>query len=96
MDRRLDADDLLLARFRAGDEAAFAAVFDGWSGAAFRLAVRILGNDADAEDVVEETFWQLWRTRESFDARRGGLTTWILTIARSRALDRCRAVGRRR
>ena len=94
--RRPDADDLLLARFRAGDEAAFAAVFDGWSGAVFRLAARILGNDADAEEVVEETFWQLWRNRESFDVRRGGMTTWVLTIARSRALDRHRAVGRRR
>ena len=90
------ADDILLARFRAGDEAAFATVFDGWSGAVFRLAARIVQNDADAEEVVEETFWQAWRTRSSFDAERGGLTAWLMTIARSRALDRRRATGRRR
>lgn len=87
--------DLLLRRFRAGDEAAFAAIFDGWSGSVFRLAARILQNDADAEEVVEETFWQAWRNREQFDAGRGSLTAWLLAIARSRALDRRRAGARR-
>lgn len=87
--------DLLAARFRAGDEAAFAAVFDGWSGAVFRLAARILRDDTEAEEVVEETFWQAWRNRESFDPRRGGMTAWLMTIARSRSLDRLRAAGRR-
>ena len=90
------SDDILAARFRAGDEAAFAAVFDGWSGAVHRLALRIVRDASDAEDVVEETFWQAWRQRETFDGRRGGLTAWLLTIARSRALDRLRASGRRR
>lgn len=89
-------DQLLLARFRAGDEAAFAAVFDTWSGAVYRLASAILGDATEAEDVVEETFWQAWRNRESFDPGRGGMTAWLLTIARSRALDRRRAAGRRR
>ena len=97
MERHPDpGEDRLLARFRAGDESAFAAVFDGWSGAVFRLAAGILGEDTEAEDVVEETFWQAWRTRETFDPRRGTLTAWLMTIARSRALDRRRATGRRR
>lgn len=89
-------DDLLTARFCAGDESAFAAVFDGWSRAVFRLAARMLRDDTEAEEVVEETFWQAWRTRESFDRSRGGMTAWLMTIARSRALDRQRAAGRRR
>lgn len=97
MDRTsLAPDQLLLARFRAGDEAAFAAVFDGWSAAVHRLAMRILQDSTEAEEVVEETFWQAWRNRESFDPARGGLPAWLLTIARSRALDRRRAAGRRR
>lgn len=86
----------MLARFRAGDETAFAAVFDGWSAAVYRLAMRILEDGTEAEEVVEETFWQAWRNRESFDSARGGLTAWLLTIARSRALDRRRSAIRRR
>lgn len=97
MERRPDpGEDRLLARFRAGEESAFATVFDGWSGAVFRLAAAILGEDSEAEDVVEDTFWQAWQSRESFDPGRGTLTAWLMTIARSRALDRLRATGRRR
>ncbi|MGH8164671.1 MAG: sigma-70 family RNA polymerase sigma factor, partial [Rhodanobacteraceae bacterium] len=53
--------------------------------------------DADgAEDVVEETFWQVWQRASSYDASRGTVRTWILTIGRSRALDRIRSRKRNR
>jgi RNA polymerase sigma-70 factor (ECF subfamily) len=53
--------------------------------------------DADeAEDVVEETFWQAWRKASSYEPSRGAVSTWLLTIGRRRALDRLRAKGRRR
>ena len=97
MESRSDiGKDRLLARFCAGEEGAFAEVFDGWSGAVFRLAAGILGEDSEAEDVVEETFWQAWRSRTTFDPGRGTMIAWLMTIARSRALDRRRARGRRR
>lgn len=91
-----NSERTLVDRFRAGDEAAFAAVFDGWSGAVHRVATRILKDATEAEEVVEDTFWQAWQSREQLDADRGTLTGWLLSIARSRALDRLRASGRRR
>jgi RNA polymerase sigma-70 factor (ECF subfamily) len=87
---------MLLTRFVAGDERAFAELFDMWSAPVFRVASRILDDPAGAEEVVEETFWQAWTTRASFDPARAGIAAWLLMIARSRALDRARARSRRR
>jgi RNA polymerase sigma-70 factor (ECF subfamily) len=60
------------------------------------LITRILKSADDVEDVVEETFWQTWRQANRFAADRGSVQTWVLTIARSRALDRLRAARRLR
>ncbi len=62
---------------------------------ALAVALRIVGRLDEAEDVVQETFVDAWRTRERFDSRRGSPTAWILNIARSRALDRLRKDGNR-
>src|SRR3982750_1997864 len=55
----------------------------------------MLDDADDAEDVGEETFWQAWRTAGQFDRRRASASTWLVTIARTRALDRLRARHRR-
>jgi len=60
------------------------------------VVARVLRQPDDIEDVVEETFWQAWRQASRFDPARGAVQTWLLTIARSRALDRVRALRRRR
>lgn len=57
-------------------------------------ARRILGDPSEAEDVAQETFIELWRRSSDFDARRGSAATWVMTIARSRAIDRLRARAR--
>jgi RNA polymerase sigma-70 factor (ECF subfamily) len=62
---------------------------------ALAVALRIVGRLDEAEDVVQETFVDAWRTRDRFDVRRGSPTAWILNIARSRALDRLRKDGNR-
>lgn len=62
---------------------------------ALAVALRIVGRMDEAEDVLQETFVDAWRTRDRFDSRRGSPTAWILNIARSRALDRLRKDGNR-
>ena len=91
-----DDDRGLLARMAAGDERALGALYDRWSAITHALALRIVGDRDEAEDVVEETFWQLWRQASRYAESRGSVSTWLLTIARSRALDRRRALQRRR
>ena len=78
-----------------GDEAALAELYDRWSHRVHTIAFWILKDADDAEDVVEETFWQVWRTAGGFDRRRSSGSTWLLMISRSRALDRLRARRRR-
>src|SRR5579871_33141 len=91
------ADDLaLIGRVAAGDESAFSALFDRWQPVVRAVADRILADADEADDVVEETFWQAWRGAARFDASRGSVQTWLLTIARTRSLDRLRARRRRR
>ena len=88
-------DDALLQRIAAGDEQALGALYDRWSPLVFSLCVHVLGDDDEAEEAVEETFWQAWRQAARYDITRGAVSTWLTTIARSRALDRLRAKRRR-
>jgi len=84
-------DRALLARVAAGDIAALRALYDAHAPRAMAIAVRILRSPEEAEDVVQETFLELWRRAAQFDSRRGSAIAWIVTIARSRAIDRLRA-----
>lgn len=91
-----DDDDALLRRIATGDEHALGALYDRWSPLVFSLCVHILGDDDEAEEAVEETFWQAWRQAGRYDTARGAASTWLTTIARTRALDRLRATRRRK
>ena len=86
-----DQDRVLLRRMANGDESALAALYDGWAERVHTLAYWILNDPDEADDVVEETFWQAWRTAGRYDSKRGGTSTWLIMIARSRALDRLRS-----
>lgn len=79
----------------AGDEQALGAIYDRWATTVHTLAYYLLGQADEAEDAVEETFWQAWREAGRYDASRGAVSTWLSTIGRSRALDRQRARRRR-
>ena len=69
------------------DPAAFEIVYDRHGGAAFSLAYRIAGDRAKAEDITQEAFLSLWRSRARYDRARGSVRTWLLGIVRNRAID---------
>lgn len=85
----------LIARLRRRDPEALALVFDRLGRRAFGLAYQIVGNGAEAEDVVQDTFLTLWRQADRLDPERGHLTGLILTVAHRKALDAVRARRRR-
>lgn len=88
------ADDATLAallhRIVHQDHRALEALYDLCAARVFGLVQRIVNNHATAEEVVEDTFWQAWRQAPRFDAARGRPLTWLLAIARSRAIDALR------
>ncbi len=96
---RDDASELddsgLVARIAAGEEAAFVVAYDRHSSFVFGSVVRFLGDREAAAEVVQDAFVTLWRRASQFDARAGSLLTWLLAIARHRAIDRLRAEARR-
>lgn len=94
--QQTDAEDAELLRAVArGDEAAFARVYDRYSPILLGLLLRILRSRAEAEDVLQEVFLQVWQQARSFDPARGRPFTWLVTLSRSRAIDRLRAVDSR-
>ena len=90
-----DSDILLLKAIAARDEAALAQLYDRYDRILFGLLMRILNNREEAEDVLQETFIQVWRKAADFDETRGRPFTWLVTLARSRAIDRLRTLASR-
>lgn len=74
----------------ARDENALASLYDAMACRIYGLALRITRNAQTAEEVVEDTFWQIWRQAPRFDPARGNATAWMLTMTRSRAIDALR------
>lgn len=79
-----------IARIVRQDEHALAELYDALAGRVYGLALRITRQVQTAEEVTEDAFWQVWRQAPRFDPTRGSVLSWILTIARSRALDALR------
>ena len=80
----------------AGETRALAQFYERWSRSVHALVVRLVRDPDDADDVVEDTFYQAWRQASRYEPSRGAVSTWIVTIARSRALDRLRSRRRLR
>ncbi|HEX8776236.1 MAG TPA: sigma-70 family RNA polymerase sigma factor [Pyrinomonadaceae bacterium] len=88
-------DSKLLHAVARGDEAALASLYDRYRLILFGLILRILHSRPEAEDILQDVFIQVWKTAGSFDDARGRPFTWLVTLARSRAIDRLRALGSR-
>ena len=85
----------LLKAIAARDEAALAQLYDRYRTILFGLLMRILNNREEAEDVLQEVFLQVWRKATDFDESRGRPFTWLVTVARSRGIDRLRTLAAR-
>lgn len=89
------SDAELLRAVASGDEAALASIYDRYASILLGLLLRILHSRGEAEDVLQEVFLQVWRRAGDFDESRGRGFTWLVTLARSRAIDRLRALDSR-
>ena len=89
-------DAALIRRMVDADETALGALYDRWVRSLYSLVLHLLKDPDEAEDVVEETFWQAWRKADSYEPSKGAVSTWLLTIGRRKALDRLRSRKRSR
>jgi RNA polymerase sigma-70 factor, ECF subfamily len=85
-------DGELVARLKRRDPDAMASLYDRYGRMIYSLILRMVRNDAAAEDLTQETFLRVWNRVHGFDQERGALGPWILAVARNRAIDYLRSV----
>ena len=88
-------DVQILQRIAAGDQAALGELYDRFSRPLFSVALRVLHDSAEAEDVLHDVFVTLWDKAANFESSRGHAFSWALTLTRNRAIDRVRSRKRR-
>jgi RNA polymerase sigma-70 factor, ECF subfamily len=84
------ADEEAMQLVGDGNPRAFELIYDRHGGAAFSLAYRMVGNRVAAEDIIQEAFLSIWRSRLRYDQSRGSVRTWVLGIVHNRAIDALR------
>ena len=88
---RAAEDRALLARVAQREPGAMVDLYDRYSGMLMGLASRVLGSSSDAEEVLQEAFLQVWNQAPRYDPGRSSVSTWLVLIVRSRAIDRLRS-----
>ncbi len=81
------SDEALVAQVARGNGAALEALYDRHSSTVLGLTLKIVGDRAAAEDVLQETFWRLWKSADTYQSQRGSFTSWLFRIARNLAID---------
>ena len=89
-------EQYLIRLLKAQDREAISLLYDRYCAALFGVVLRIVGSEALAEDVIQETFIKVWRNGRNYDRRKGKLFTWLLNIARNTAIDTIRTSHYRR
>src|ERR671924_1619640 len=89
-DIRVLADEEMMQLVQRGDPRAFELLYDRHGGAAFSLAFRMSGDRLAAEDIAQEAFLSIWRSRLRYQPERGSVRTWVLGIVHNRAIDSLR------
>lgn len=87
--------EALVAAVARGDREALGQLYDCFAGRVMAVLVRMLPTRAEADELLQEVFTELWQKAGAYDRDRGTVTTWVITVARSRALDALRASRRR-
>jgi RNA polymerase sigma-70 factor (ECF subfamily) len=90
------SDEAVLALVARSEDAALAEIYDRFGAVAYGLALRVLRDEALAQDAVQDAFLAVWRTATSFSPERGAARTWVLTLVHRRAVDLVRREERRR
>jgi RNA polymerase sigma-70 factor (ECF subfamily) len=88
LERKLDAD--LLLRTAAGDEAAFSKLYDRFSPGLYSLVLKMVRDEREAEDVLQDGFSHIWRRASTYDPTRSSAFTWSVMVLRNKAIDRLR------
>ena len=88
-------DRELLARVANGDQEAFEQLYEQTSSLLYALVLRIVGKPGDAADLLQEVYLEAWRKASNYDSARGAPMAWLVTLARSRAIDWVRALAAR-
>ena len=87
------SDEVLAARVAQGDQTAFETLYDRHASMVLGITLRITGERAVAEDIVQETFWRMWQSADTYQPQRGSFTGWLFRIARNLAIDAYRRRG---
>ena len=88
-------DQEMIARIGRRDQSAFSALYDRLSGPLYSLAMKMLGDPAEAQDALQDVFLQIWSRAGTYDPEQSSVFSWTVLLTRSRVIDRLRARGRR-
>ncbi|MBZ5534878.1 MAG: hypothetical protein LAO31_02895 [Acidobacteriia bacterium] len=79
--------DLIRRMGEERDQAAFLKVYDRYSRVVYNLAHKILRDDSEADEVLQDVFWQFWKSIPQIDLEKGNLFSWLVVLARNRSID---------
>jgi|SRR5258706_10772192 len=81
------SDEILATQVARGESAALEALYERHASIVLGIALKVTGEQGAAEDVLQETFWRVWRSASTFQPQRGAFTSWLFRIARNLAID---------